>query len=205
MNKRLVAVAFLSTVALAGCTGNTVRHTLGLERNNPDEFQVVSRPPLNVPPIYYLRPPTDTAEGVSPAEAKAAAILQDRAVNTENAMQSGGNSGYMPDTAVVGVGESSLGSAGESSLLNAAGAEKAQTNIREELKAETTPPLEKPADQKSWSDKLNPFKKAKKADETTVDAAKEQERLKKNREEGKPVTEGDVPNEPAPSILDKVF
>ena len=42
--------------ALAGCSG-TVQEKLGLGKRAPDEFQVVRRAPLILPPDYSLRPP----------------------------------------------------------------------------------------------------------------------------------------------------
>lgn len=44
-----------AAMALGGCEG--VRNSLGLGKNAPDEFQVVSRAPLSLPPDYNLRPP----------------------------------------------------------------------------------------------------------------------------------------------------
>jgi hypothetical protein len=49
------AALVAAAVALNGCSG--VRETLGLGKNAPDEFQVVSRAPLSLPPDYNLRPP----------------------------------------------------------------------------------------------------------------------------------------------------
>src|SRR5690606_13648940 len=48
-------------LALAGC-GDNVRRSLGLTKQSPDEFRVVSRAPLVVPPSFNLRPPSPGAE-----------------------------------------------------------------------------------------------------------------------------------------------
>ncbi len=53
--RTLVAIGGL--LALAACSG-TVQQKLGLERRVPDEFQVVRRAPLTLPPDFTLRPPT---------------------------------------------------------------------------------------------------------------------------------------------------
>lgn len=45
-----------STVALSACGGDT-RRALGLGKTPPDEFTVVKRAPLSLPPNYTLRPP----------------------------------------------------------------------------------------------------------------------------------------------------
>ena len=42
--------------ALAGCSGS-VQESLGLGKRQPDEFQVVRRAPLVLPPDFNLRPP----------------------------------------------------------------------------------------------------------------------------------------------------
>jgi hypothetical protein len=59
---------------LAGC-GEDTRKALGMGKNPPDEFQVVGRAPLSMPPDYKLRPPVPGAarpQEVSPnANAKA--------------------------------------------------------------------------------------------------------------------------------------
>lgn len=55
-----------ATLALAGC-GTTVQDAFGLSKRSPDEFQVVRRAPLVVPPDYRLRPPGSN----SPAPAAA--------------------------------------------------------------------------------------------------------------------------------------
>jgi hypothetical protein len=55
-HRYLIVVAALGmAVALSGCEG--VKKELGLGKNPPDEFQVVSRAPLSLPPDYNLRPP----------------------------------------------------------------------------------------------------------------------------------------------------
>lgn len=52
------AVAVLGAVlGLGACTGGTVQEAFGIDRRAPDEFQVVRRQPLIVPPNANLRPP----------------------------------------------------------------------------------------------------------------------------------------------------
>lgn len=52
--RRLTALSLLC--ALTACGGD-IRQAIGLDRNAPDEFQVVTRAPLSLPPSYDLRPP----------------------------------------------------------------------------------------------------------------------------------------------------
>jgi hypothetical protein len=49
-----MAAAVLA-VGLGGCEG--IRDSLGIGKHPPDEFQVVSRAPLSMPPDFNLRPP----------------------------------------------------------------------------------------------------------------------------------------------------
>ncbi len=48
-------VALLATLALGACSN--AKEKLGLTRSAPDEFAVVKRAPLEMPPDYSLRPP----------------------------------------------------------------------------------------------------------------------------------------------------
>jgi len=53
---RLIAPATV-VVLLSGCGDSSLTRTFGLTRDAPDEFTVVTRAPLSMPPDYTLRPP----------------------------------------------------------------------------------------------------------------------------------------------------
>ncbi|MBM3559287.1 MAG: DUF3035 domain-containing protein, partial [Alphaproteobacteria bacterium] len=53
---RLVPLAAVLALAVGGC-GEDTKRSLGLSKPAPDEFSVVSRAPLSLPPNYTLRPP----------------------------------------------------------------------------------------------------------------------------------------------------
>lgn len=56
MHKPLTVAALVAVCAAAsGCAG--AGKALGVEKNAPDEFRVVTRAPLTLPPDYSLRPP----------------------------------------------------------------------------------------------------------------------------------------------------
>ena len=56
-----VGVAGLAlALVLSGCSG--VKESLGLGKNAPDEFSVVKKAPLILPPDYKLRPPRPGAQ-----------------------------------------------------------------------------------------------------------------------------------------------
>ena len=95
---RLLAV--LIVLGTAGC-GDT-RKALGFEKNPPDEFQVISRAPLSMPPDFALRPPDPGAprpQEQSPREQAQTVVFG-----------SGGTTTYTGD-----------GSPGEAALLQQAG------------------------------------------------------------------------------------
>ena len=51
----LTAVLLVGSVALGGCSA--IRDTLGANKYPPDEFAVVAKTPLIIPPEYNLQPP----------------------------------------------------------------------------------------------------------------------------------------------------
>lgn len=92
MNRgRLLAVAMLGPVAcLPGCSG-TVQSAFGLDKRAPDEFQVVRRAPLIVPPDVTLRPPEPGTVGPaqpSPAAEAREVLTGSRAAPTDRTMSS---------------------------------------------------------------------------------------------------------------------
>jgi hypothetical protein len=110
----LMAVA----LALAGC--QSFNQAIGLEKNIPDEFQVVSSAPLAIPPDYSLRPPRPGAaptQEVSPTDQAKQTIFR------------AGNQ----DAQLPGADQRT---AGENLLLEQAGAASAAPDIRQTLARE---------------------------------------------------------------------
>lgn len=62
MKSKALALSFaaIATMGMAGC--NTVSQAAGMNRQVPDEFNVVTKAPLVVPPEFALRPPATGAE-----------------------------------------------------------------------------------------------------------------------------------------------
>ena len=179
---------------ISACSGQDVRQSLGMERNQPDAFQVVKRPPLSVPPVYHLRPPSDEAVNAIKADERAQALVLRGEELPEKRDPSETDPAYMAETGVVPVESAPLesGNVGDSVLLNKAGANKAQGNIRAVLNQETRAyTAEKREEESSLIGKVNPFPR--KEGDPTVDAKLEAERLTKNKAEGAPVNKGDVP------------
>lgn len=76
MGRPGIVLAIATITTLAGCEG-TVQDQFGLSNRAPDEFQVVRRAPLVVPPDYNLKPPGEAA-----AEAAGQQSRQTRAILT---------------------------------------------------------------------------------------------------------------------------
>lgn len=182
--KRLLYIHLLWLAALTGCDGSSVRETIGLSRKPPDEFRVLARPPLSVPPEFNLRPPAGPGEVAGGAEAPAHK-------QAESLVLGGGGGGGaikpgIADTAVLSVSAGELPSSADEQFLKNAGADRASADIRTVLQQEA--PVSEPSE-KSWLEKLRePSNK-----DPLVDAAAESERLKANKKTGKSVTEGTTP------------
>jgi hypothetical protein len=121
MNLRLVMVSGL-VLGLSACGG--FDEQLGLTKQSPDEFRVVSRAPLTVPPDFQLRPPEP---GAPRPQVGTTAQQAERAVfgNSQNAAVNQQTASAVNRTA------------GEQALLSAAGAENADPNIRLVVNRET--------------------------------------------------------------------
>ena len=111
---RLAALAGLA-LSLAGC--DTIRSAAGISKDSPDEFAVVTKAPLIVPPDFNLRPPRPGAaptNQVSPTGAAQAALFSD----DPNAVQNSLGGGYSAEEKLI--------------LANSGGA-VADHSIRQEL------------------------------------------------------------------------
>jgi hypothetical protein len=133
MRSRLLILLALASLSLGAC--DSFNRALGLEKVVPDEFQVVSRAPLAVPPDYALRPPRP---GAAPTQ---------EVTPTEQARQTIFRAGDQQAGLPPGAENRSTG---ENELLRAAGAGTAPPNIRETIAREANAD---PVDQ-SFVDKL---------------------------------------------------
>jgi hypothetical protein len=94
-----------AAASLGACS--SVGNALGFQKNGPDEFRVVAKAPLVVPPDYALRPP-------SPGEPRPQELQPESSARL----------------ALLGQRESAARSQGETLLANRAGAAKADPLIR---------------------------------------------------------------------------
>ena len=182
MNKGLaIGVLAFGAASLGGCSG--FREAVGLDKSLPDEFSVVSRAPLAVPPDFALRPPEP---GAAPTQE----------VTPENQARDavfhvGGAQGVLPPAA----GDRSTG---EGDFLRQAGAATTDPRIRQVI---THDREVAPDDERSFADELlfwrapPPLKS-----DQPIDPAKEAQRIKEARASGKPVAPSEQQAGPAPTI-----
>lgn len=105
VNRVIVATALIAATGLAGCV--STRNALGLSKVTPDEFRVVTKAPLVVPPDFSLRPP-------APGKPRPQELQPETAART----------------ALLGTQQSAARSDGEKLLVAKAGADKADPLIR---------------------------------------------------------------------------
>jgi len=156
-------------LALSGCTD--VRRSLGYEKAPPDEFQVVDRPPLTLPPDFSLRPPqpgTARPQETSTRD-QARRVLAGRTLATP----------------VTTAGRTQ----GDIVLVKRFGAEAIQPDIRVLIDKESLALAEV---EKSFTDRLVFWRKPEPPG-VAVDPVKETQRLRENQALGKSVSEGETP------------
>ncbi len=173
----------LCLMMLAGCGTTTVKETLGIDQRAPDEFRVVSRPPLSVPPQFSLRPPA-VPDGTTTAGAddKARAAVVGIAAPEDNRFVLQPQPGQSAPAAPA-----SSKTSAEQRLLEQAGAASADPTVRRELAEEKLIRQQQKEERPWWDLGLAPEKK-----EPVVDARGEAQRLEKNEREGKAPTEGET-------------
>ncbi len=170
-----VAVTIVLAVTLTACEG--VRKQFGLTKQSPDEFRVVARAPLTLPPDFVLRPPEPGVarpqEGTTAQQARKAIFRADE-----------------PTVAALETpGPLDGRSVGEQSLLRSAGVENVDPNIRLVVERET---LRLNAESEGFIDTLV-FWREKEAPGAVVDAQSEADRLRENAALGREATSGQTP------------
>ncbi len=165
----VVVAGCAAAVSLNACSG--AKRAFGMEKVVPDEFTVVTKAPLVLPPDYSLRPPQPGAPSPAFIEPK---------INAEAALF--GREGQLSDNAQGYTG-------GEVSLLDTTGGSGANPDIRKVLNAETASLIEK---DNSIADKIL-FWQEPADDASVIDAKAEAERLKNQKTAGKPAAEAEPP------------
>ena len=163
---------------LGGC--DTARETFGFTKTAPDEFQVVRRAPLALPPDYTLRVPEpgrQRPQESSPTDTARSILTSNRASNRAR-----------PQNPARGSLEG--GSPGAQVLLRRAGAESADPDIRRRVDRETTVFVK---ENESFIDDLIFWQKDRGETAVVVNPEAEARRIRNNQALGRPVNEGDVP------------
>ena len=150
---KLLAIGLMGfgLINLGAC--GSLKRIAGAEKVTPDEFRVVTKAPLVVPPEFNLRPP-------KPGEARPLELRPD----------------LQAKTAVFGVQAGLDASEGEKALISKLGATNADMRIREVIDEENGAITHKPA---SFADKIFKFaKKDKPLPSNPIDAEAEAETLR---------------------------
>lgn len=161
---KLMTLLGLSALTLNGC-GINVRDELGLNRESPDEFAVITRAPLEIPSQLALPPPIPgmprPQETSSIDQAKEAVLGREEETQTPI-------------------------SSAEAALLDRTGASSADKTIRAKVNNETQALTDRnePVAQKL----INLSGKKHKPSATIVDAKKELERIQSDAKSGKTIT-----------------
>jgi hypothetical protein len=129
---RLLLVSGLA-VLLVGCS--SIREAAGITKEPPDEFAVVTKAPLVIPPDFNLRPPKP---GASPSNQEDPTAVAREVVT-----------GNPPD--VVAATRADTYSDAEKALIAKTGAENADHKIRQQLEAENK---QMEASDESFTDKV---------------------------------------------------
>ena len=166
-----VLVLSVAAAVLGGCTG--LRQAMGIDKVSPDEFAIVTKAPLVLPPDYNLRPPapgTVRDDLIQPQELAQAALFGPEATPVEDGVVT----------------------AGEFALLSNSGAEGADPQIRTVLASEASSLTQK---DRGFTDRILFWQANAPSgyDTTVIDASAEADRIRNNQAIGRPVNEGETP------------
>ena len=182
-----------ATIVLMLASCENIKKQVGLAKSAPDEFTVVTKAPLIIPPHFTLRPPRPGATGLQEVqvreEARRALLRTGRAQSDTN-------------VTTANVTQSDRSRA-ETVFLRSAGADKADPKIRTVIRRETLARVEKDS---SFTRRLMFWSRGAE-DGSLVDAEKEDERLREAAAKGKSPAEGEVPviERAGSSLLKRLF
>ena len=172
-SSKLTGLVLLGSLALTGCEGT--RQALGIEdKKGPDEFAVLTKAPLIIPPDFSLRPPAPGSKG--PQDALIRNAARNSLLGTSN------NSGVITQEEASAAGTS----AGELALLRKADAENADPAIRQIVDSETSMLAE---NDQTLMERIM-FWQEQPEFGTVVDASEEKKRIQENSALGSPASEG---------------
>ncbi len=173
MKKFFVSLLVVAAFTLGAC--ESTREQFDFSKKAPDEFAVVKRAPLEMPPNYEITAPKPGAP--RPQEQSADDIAKSAILGPE---------------ALKARAKADGVSQGEAAFLNKTGAAGVSPSIRAKVDAETAEIIK---DETPGIDSLKKMVGQKPAEVApeAVDPVKEVERLRKNKAEGKPIGTGKTP------------
>ena len=175
LKKTLLLSCVLGAATLGAC--EKTKEQFDFSKKAPDEFAVVKRAPLEMPPDYHLRPPRPGQS--RPQENTAVQEAQQAVFGSET---------------LTGAEETSSApmSEGEAILLQKVGTDLTAPDIRDVIDAETRALNE---EEKPTIDRIIGGVSGKKyeAPAEVVNAKEESQRIKENLEQGKSLTDGPTP------------
>lgn len=170
-SRRGAALVVLMVAGLAVSACGDTRKALGFDKAPPDEFRIVNRAPLSLPPDYALRPPAPGAsrpqEQTSPDQARQVVFGSTQA---RPAVPAGA-------------------SASEAAFLAKVGAPRSDPRIRETVDRESAALAD--AD-RTFLDRIVFWRKPEDPG-TVVDPQREAQRLRENQALGRSPSDGDTP------------
>lgn len=212
-------VLVVPLLGLGGCSGGSVQKALGIDKRAPDEFAVVSRAPLVVPPDYQLRPPRPGAPrpqvGTTSDQARASltangrsTVASDPGSNAPSTVTTdpAANGATIP-AAAGGPTAASATSNGQEALVSRLVTSPTDPDIRDKLARENLALAE--AEGELYT-RLMKWQQPEALGQT-VDPAAESKRLLANRIEGKAPTDGATPSittrrqSPLGGLIESVF
>lgn len=185
---------FLPAILLvSACQSGDVRETLGISAAAPDEFVVVSRPPLSVPPEFDLKPPV-------PGAPETRAIPAD--IQAKQAVFGSSRTEQNPETAVDSIEAENLPSSGEATFFSKLKLDEADPAIRSKL-GEDAITQRDTSEAKTLLEQLQ----IEDDDQPVVDPKREAARLRDNKDNDRPLNEGEVPtvDPKGGGLIDKLF
>jgi hypothetical protein len=178
--KKLIAKGFILVAAvpfIASCSGS-VRDNLGMRRSAPNEFRVVSNPPLSVPPEFSLRPPVEDDVYVPPKSV---------AIDAKNVLFKQGSSSVASDNET----------ASEEVFRSQFKGSDANPQIKSLLQHEFLEAAKKQEEEsfieKNLISKIPGLSKDKKVADPAVNARLEKDRIVQEQKKGEKVTGVDTP------------
>jgi hypothetical protein len=166
----MAALGVIAALGLGAC-GET-RKAIGWDKTSPDEFRVVSRAPLTLPPDFGLRPPAPgqaRPQELQPQEAARAAVFGTQSPGRLAAAE---------------------GSPGAQTLVARMGGGNVDPNIREQIDRESA---QLAGADRSFVDRLIFWQQRDPAQGQELDAQRESQRLREASATGRPAADGAVP------------